>query len=59
MSIGIKSNRLPYDYRNNENVGKYQGTGIPAQVARKDGGFSDYQKKENRLPKDKPPRKMN
>lgn len=54
-----KKDILPYNDRNNDSVGKYQGPGIPAQVGRKDGGFTDNMNKKNRLPKDKPPRKFN
>lgn len=55
----LDGKRPPYDYRSQSNAGKYQGMGIPAQVATKDGGFTDVFNPKIRNPKSNPPRKMN
>jgi len=54
-----KKDILPYNTRNNEQVGKYHGPGIPAQYGVKYGGYTESTKRAGRLPSDKPPRKFN
>ena len=58
-STSLEGKRPPYDYRSQSNAGKYQGVGIPAQVATKDGGYTDSFNPKVRMPKGAPPRKMN
>lgn len=55
----VRQPEMPYRKESFDEAGKFQGVGIPGQVALKKGGYTDNQKKDNRLPKNKPPRKFN
>jgi hypothetical protein len=53
------SNQPAYDYRNLEDAGKFQGIGLPSKCGTKKGSYTDDSRKDYKLSKNKPPRKMN
>mgnify|MGYP001599862819 CR=1 FL=1 len=53
------NNKLPYDQRNMEQAGRYQGVGQAAKVGLRKGSFVDGKALEKAGMKGKPPRKMN
>lgn len=54
-----KYGNYSYDNKGVDSAGQYHGIGVPGQVGMKKGGFSDNVRKESRIPKKNPPRKMN
>jgi len=55
-----KKDILPYNVRNNENVGKFHGVGISSSYGTKRGGYTDIDNPHLKPSKDAPsPRKFN